>query len=102
MPRLPMIGQWRRRGSCKVKDGAVGVVATAAARLGFVDFVELVVGTAAGRGVVGRAADAVAVEFDGRGAEGGKAGADDAGAAFNFGPNGSVDGTPFFGSDVSG
>ena len=88
-----MIGRRRRRRVHKVKDGAVGVVATAAARLGFVDFVELIVGAAAGGGVVGGAADAVAVEFDGRGAEGGN---DDAGAAFDFGPDGGVDGTPFF------
>ena len=63
---------------------------------------ELIVGAAAGRGVVGGAADEVTVEFDGRSAEGGKAGADDAGTAFDFGPDGGVDGTPFFGTDVSG
>ena len=63
---------------------------------------ELVVGAAAGGGVVGGAADAVAVEFDARGSEGGKAGADDAGTAFDFGPDGGVDGTPFVGTDFSG
>ena len=63
---------------------------------------ELVVGATAGGGVVGRAAGAVTVEFDGRGAESGKAGADDAGTAFDFGPDGGVDGSPFFETDVSG
>ena len=71
---------------------------TATTRLGFVDFVKLVVGAAAGGGIVSGAAGAVTVEFDGRGAESGKAGADNASTAFDFGPDGGVDGTPFFGT----
>ncbi len=61
----------------------------------FVDLEELRVRSAAAGGVVcGRFADAAAVEEEGRGAEGGQAGADDAGAAFDFGPDGRVDGAP--------
>ena len=77
----------------------VGVgVEVAAVRL--VDLVELAVRSAPAGRVVARFADAVAVQLHGRGAEGGEAGADDAGAAFDFGPDGGVDGAPF--GNVSG
>lgn len=72
---------------------AVGVEMTAP--VGFVDFVELAISPAAAGGVVGGLADAVAVQLDGGCAQGGEAGADDAGAAFDFGPDGGVDGAPF-------
>ena len=72
---------------------AVGIEMTAA--VGFVDFVELAIGPAAAGGVVGGLADAVAVQSDRGGAQGGEAGADDAGAAFDFGPDGGVNGAPF-------
>ena len=67
-----------------------------AAPVRFVDFVELAIGPAAAGGVAGGLADAVAVQSDGGGAQGGEAGADDAGAAFDFGPYGGVDGAPFW------
>ena len=74
-----------RRVAVGVERGAVGLV----------DLVELGVGSAAAGGIVGGLAHAVAVELYGRGAEGGETGADDAGAAFDFGPDGGIDGTPF-------
>ena len=72
----------------------------------FVDFVELGVGSASAGGIVGAvvgmgSAEVVVVELDGWGAEGREAGADDAGAAFDFGPDGGVDGTPWMNGDVS-
>lgn len=63
------------------------------------DLMELAVLTAPAGGVVGGFAGEVAEEADCGGAEGGEAGADDAGAAFDFGPDGGVDGAPLL--DVS-
>ena len=88
-PGLPIRGRAvedaLRRVAVSVERGAVGLV----------DLVELGVGSASAGGVVGGLADAVAVELYGRGAEGGETGADDAGAAFDFGPDGGIDGTNF-------
>ena len=69
----------------------------AAVTVRLVDFVELAVGVAAAGDVGARLADAEGVEAYGGGAEGAEAGADYAGAAFDFGPDGGVDGAPLGG-----
>ena len=90
---------WRRRRSSVVVDAinlvegvGVGVEVTAVC---LVNFVEFAVGSASAAGCVGAGfAGAVAVELQGWGTESGEAGTDDAGAAFDFGPDGRVDGAP--------